>query len=66
MKDCKEQRICFKFFFDLEKTAFETYKMLNDVIVMKPRVQYQPPQGIHVYKVAKLWLKILNIHIAVC
>jgi hypothetical protein len=46
--------------------AYETYEMLNNVTVIMPWVQYQPPQGIYVLKVARLGLKILNIHIAVC
>jgi len=34
MTDCKEQRICFKFCFDLEQTASETYEMLDNAVVM--------------------------------
>jgi hypothetical protein len=30
------------------------------------RVQYQPLQGIHVWKLAKLGFRVLNIHIAIC
>ena len=43
------------------------HEMLNKgVVMMMPWVQYQPLQGIHVWKAAKLVLWILNIHIAVC
>jgi len=39
MTDCKEQRIFFKFCFDLEKTASETYELLVSAVMMVPWVQ---------------------------
>jgi len=32
MADVKEQRICFKFCFKLNKTAAETHRMLKDTV----------------------------------
>jgi hypothetical protein len=64
MADFKEQKICIKFCFNLGKTVSETYEMLKNTLCYDPISQHKPLNGIHGSKMAKLWLRILNIQIA--
>ena len=59
--DVKEQKICFKFCFKVNKTAAETHRMLKEVFGGKLEAEQEHLSGLSVSKMAgNLW-KITNI-----
>jgi hypothetical protein len=49
-----------------QKTASETYEMLQKTFCDEAQVEHKPLNGIHVSKLVTLWLGILNVQVIHC
>jgi hypothetical protein len=50
-------------FFNLDEISSETYEMLTKAFVMKTSVEHNPLDCVHVSKVTKCQLRLLNVQV---